>query len=132
MTVQQIRALGSALGKYLDEFADCFVSFDTRYHLKEYVSGQLSDLRRKSVQPIARLMDVSPRTLQEFLSLSEWDHQRLRDTVQRIVARDHAEAQAIGIVDETVFPNSAISITNFSAGIFSFLRRCSSMKELAW
>jgi SRSO17 transposase len=104
MTVQQIRALGSALGKYLDEFADCFVSFDTRYHLKEYVSGQLSDLRRKSVQPIARLMDVSPRTLQEFLSLSEWDHQRLRDTVQRIVARDHAEAQAIGIVDESGYP----------------------------
>jgi SRSO17 transposase len=104
MTVQQIRALGPALARYLDEFADCFLSPDTRYHLKEYVSGQLSDLQRKSVQPIARLMDVPPRTLQEFLSLAEWDHDRLRDTLQHIVVRDHGEVQAIGIVDESGYP----------------------------
>jgi SRSO17 transposase len=103
MTIQQIRALGPALSRYLDEFADCFVSFDTRYHLKEYVTGQLSNLQRKSVEPIAHLLDVPPRTLQEFLSQSDWDDDRLRDTGQRMVARDHAEAQAIGIVDESGF-----------------------------
>jgi SRSO17 transposase len=104
MTVQQIRALGPALCKHLDEFSDCFITPDTRYHLKEYVCGQLSDLQRKSVQPIARRMDVPPRTLQEFLSLAEWDHDRLRDTVQRIVARDHGERQAIAVVDESGYP----------------------------
>jgi SRSO17 transposase len=101
MTVQQIQALGPALSAYLDEFADCLVSPDTRYHLKEYVKGQLSDVPRKNVQRIARLMDVPPRTLQEFLSLSDWDDQRLRDTVQRLVVRDHAQEQGIGIVDES-------------------------------
>ena len=104
MTVQQIRALGPALSRFLDEFADCFIDFDTRYHLKEYVKGQLSDLPRKSVEPIAHLMDVPPRTLQEFLSLSRWDHDRLRDTAQRMVARDHADRQAIGIIDESGHP----------------------------
>lgn len=104
MTVQQIQALGPALSRYLDEFADCFVSPDTHYHLKEYVKGQLSNLPRKSVEPIAHLMDVPPRTLQEFLSLSHWDHDHLRDTVQRIVARDHHEPQAIGVVDESGHP----------------------------
>jgi SRSO17 transposase len=104
MTVQQIRALRPALSAYLDEFADCFATFDTRYHLKQYVQGQLSNLPRKSVEPIAHLMDVPPRTLQEFLSLSQWDHDRLRDTLQRIVARDHAEPQAIGVVDESGHP----------------------------
>jgi len=101
MTVQQIRALGPALSGYLDEFADCFISPDTRYHLNEYVKGQLSDLPRKNVQRIARLMDLPPRTLQEFLSLADWDEDRLRDTVQHLVVRDHAEEQAIGIVDES-------------------------------
>jgi SRSO17 transposase len=104
MTPQQIRALAPRISAYLDEFADCFVTFDTRYHLKQYVQGQFSDLQRKSVEPIAHLMDVPPRTLQEFLSWSEWDHDRLRDTLQGIVARDHAEAQAIGIIDETGHP----------------------------
>jgi SRSO17 transposase len=104
MTVQQIRSLGPALSRFLDEFADCFIDFDTRYHLKEYVKGQLSDLPRKSVEPIAHLMDVPPRTLQEFLSMSQWDHDRLRDTAQQIVARDHGEDQAIGIIDESGHP----------------------------
>jgi SRSO17 transposase len=104
MTAQQIRALGPRLSDYLDEFADCFISFDTRQHLKHYVQGQLSNLPRKSVEPIAHLMEVPPRTLQEFLSWSQWDHDRLRDTVQRLVMRDHPEAQAIGIIDESGHP----------------------------
>jgi SRSO17 transposase len=104
MIVQQIRALAPRLSSFLDEFADCFVSEETRRHLKEYVRGQLSNLPRKSVEPIAHLMDVPPRTLQEFLSFSQWDHDRLRDTVQQIVARDHAEPQSIGIIDESGHP----------------------------
>jgi hypothetical protein len=41
MTTQQIRSLSPRISEYLDEFADCFVTFDSRYHLKEYVQGQL-------------------------------------------------------------------------------------------
>ena len=104
MIVQQIRALAPRLLSFLREFADCFVSPDTFAHLHEYVKGQLSNLLRKSVEPMAQLMGVPPRTLQEFLSFSKWDHDRLRDTVQRIVARDHAEPQAIGIIDESGHP----------------------------
>src|SRR5450432_169031 len=104
MTKEQISDLRSALSEYLGEFDDCFISSDTRYHLKEYVRGQLSDLPKKNVQRIARLADVPPRTLQEFLSLCDWDEGRLRDTVQRVVARDHADEQAIGIIDESGHP----------------------------
>ena len=104
MTAQQIRSLAPRISDYLDEFADCFLTFETRHHLKQYVLGQLSNLPRKSAEPIAHLMDVPPRTLQEFLSFSHWDHDRLRDTVQRLVARDHAQEQAIGIIDESGHP----------------------------
>lgn len=104
MIVQQIRALAPRLLSFLREFSDCFRSPNTREHLGQYVQGQLSNLLRKSVEPMAQLMGVAPRTLQEFLSFSKWDHDRLRDTVQRIVARDHAEPQAIGIIDESGHP----------------------------
>jgi len=104
MTAQQILALKSALSRYVDEFADCFPKFDTRSHLKEYVQGQLSDLPRKSVEPMAHLAQVPPRTLQEFLSLSDWDQERLRERIQQIVARDHSDEKAIGIVDESGHP----------------------------
>jgi len=104
MIVQQIRALARRLSTFLGEFRNCFQTPQTRQHLNEYVRGQLSNLPRKSVEPIAHLADVPPRTLQEFLSFSQWDHDRLRDTVQQIVARDHAEPQAIGIIDESGHP----------------------------
>ena len=104
MTVEQIRSLGPELNLFLDEFDDCFIDIDTRFHLREYVKGQLSDLPRKSVEPMALRMDVPPRTLQEFLSLSHWNHERLRDTGQKRIAREHGEDQAIGIVDESGHP----------------------------
>ncbi len=36
--------------------------------------------------------------------MSHWDQDRLRGRVQELVARDHADALAIGIVDESGHP----------------------------
>lgn len=96
MTSEQVRSLGPALDTFLGELDDCFLTGQTRGHLREYVKGQLSDLLRKSVEPMAELAGVPARTLQEFLSLSDWDHALARDRVQRVVARDHADAGRSG------------------------------------
>src|SRR3954471_8401333 len=65
MDVQQIRKLKPALERFLKRFDDCFPRKDTRAHLPVYVSGQLSDIPEKSVEPIALNAGVPPRTLQE-------------------------------------------------------------------
>lgn len=104
MDAKQIRQLGPRLGQFLAQFHDCFGRSDTRTHLTTYVRGLLSDLPRKSVEPIALQADVPPRTLQQFLSLLDWDHDRLRDQAQRLVARDHASRHAVGILDDTGCP----------------------------
>src|SRR5882762_7673402 len=90
MDAGQIRALKPRLDDYLSRFADCFTRCDTRGHLAVYVRGQLSDLAQKSVEPMALAAGVPPRTLQEFLSLLDWDHGRMRNQLQRIVAEEHA------------------------------------------
>jgi len=104
MEVQQIKELGRELKKYLKEFADCFARSEPREHLRTYVQGQLSDLPRKSIEPMALAAGVTPRTLQNFVAQLLWDGPRLRDRVQWIVARDHVHPQAIGIVDESGNP----------------------------
>jgi SRSO17 transposase len=104
MDATQIRRLGPQLGRYLSQFDDCFARSDTRAHLPVYVQGQLSDLPRKSVEPIALAQGVAPRTLQQFLALLDWDHNQMRQRLQQIVARDHAHPRAIGIIDETACP----------------------------
>ena len=101
MDVQQIKGIGRKLNTFLDEFGDCFGRSEPREHLRTYVRGQLSNLPRKSIEPIALSAGVAPRTLQGFLSYLCWDEPHLRDRLQRIVARDHADPDAIGVVDES-------------------------------
>ena len=104
MDANQIKQLGRRLQKFLSEFDDCFVRRGSRVHLRTYVGGQISNLPRKSIEPMALAAKVRPRTLQFFLSSAPWDGPRLRDRTQWLVARDHAHPQALGIVDETGNP----------------------------
>lgn len=106
MTGAQILSLGPQLADFLGEFDDCFVRSEPRGHLASYVKGQLSDLPRKSVQPIADFNGTPRRTLQEFLDWSPWEPGLLRDRVQELVVRDHADPQAIGIIDDSGHPKS--------------------------
>jgi len=48
--------------------------------------------------------DVPVRTLQAFIALAEWDEQRMCDRLQQQVARDHADAEAIGVIDDSGHP----------------------------
>ena len=108
MDATEIAGFESELVGFLCEFDDCFGRSEPREHLRTYVSGQLSALQRKSVEPIALAADVPPRTLQRFLESIEWDEERLRDKSQQIVARDHADPDAIGVVEETGHPKKGI------------------------
>jgi SRSO17 transposase len=101
MDARQIRQLKPKLAEFLARFDDCFPRCDTREHLPVYVEGQLSDLQRKSVEPIALKAGVAPRTLQQFLSKHRWDEGCMRDKVQQIVATEHSNPRAIAIIDET-------------------------------
>ncbi len=101
MDISQIRKLKPKLKTFLKRFDDCFPRKDTRAHLPVYISGQLSDLPEKSVEPIAINAGMPPRTLQEFLSQHHWNHDRLRDQLQRIVRDEHSGPHSIGIIDET-------------------------------
>lgn len=104
MTEQQILGLGDELAVFLAEFDDCFGRSEPRGKLETYVRGQLSELPRKSVEPMALQAGMAPRTLQEFLATDEWDEDRLCGHVRRLVVRDHADDQAIGVVDESGHP----------------------------
>jgi SRSO17 transposase len=108
MDAQQIRLLEPKLDDFLEHFADCFGRCDTLEHLSTYVRGQLSDLPEKSVEPIALSAGVAPRTLQEFLSQLSWDHDKMRDRLQQLVAAEHAGPHRIGIFDETSDPKKGI------------------------
>jgi SRSO17 transposase len=108
MTLKQIASLGKELTRFLALFAGCFRSRAGFALLRVYVQGLLSDLSRKNVEAIALEYDQAPRTLQRFLESIKWDEAQVRDECQRLVAREHAHAQAIGCVDESGTAKSGV------------------------
>jgi len=104
MDAKQIKQLKPMLNTYLRQFDGCFRRIEPVELLQAYVTGQLSDLERKSIEPMADAAGLPPRNLQQFLSLHKWDELRMRDTLQQIVAREHQHPCSIGIFDETGHP----------------------------
>jgi len=103
MDAQTILMIKPALTHFLHQFDDCFGRCSTRRYLDLYVEGQLSDLERKSIEPMADYFAEPPRNLQQFLSLFRWDEQRMRDRLQQHIARHHGHPHSVGVIDETSF-----------------------------
>src|SRR3954464_14194263 len=107
MTDQELRALGPALGKYLGRYLFCCGWTQTFAHLGTYVRGLLSDLQRKTCEPIAKKAGTPVRTLQEFLKDHEWDHDRVKQLHQQHAVGLLGQPDepnglgTVGIVDET-------------------------------
>jgi SRSO17 transposase len=101
MLLQDIAALGKLLAQFLGLFADCFRRPAGRLLLAVYVRGLLSSVQRKNVEALALAQGVAVRTLQRFLASIRWDEERLRDRCQQLVAAEHADPEALGLIDET-------------------------------
>jgi SRSO17 transposase len=106
MTEQEIAALGPAFAAYLGCYRGCFLQKRTSAHFDNYCRGLLSDLPRKTVEPIALEAGTAVRTLQEFLITARWDHQHMRDLLQRQLADALAVVASdtlgtVGVLDET-------------------------------
>lgn len=103
INIKECREIRRNLGRFLDRFESCIKTEPSRRHLRTYVRGQVSDLERKSVEPIALESDIPPRTLQKFLSEHRWDEDKLSSRQRQILMRDHKDDNAVAIIDETSF-----------------------------
>ena len=106
MTADQLRALGPAFTAFLRPFERFFDSAKCVPHFRTYTHGLLSDLPRKTAEPLALAAGTPPRCLQQFLKVCLWDHAGLTDGLQQTVQDTVADLPAdpvgtVGILDET-------------------------------
>ena len=104
MNYDQIASFQPALSELLEKFRHCFKRQKTFEYWQSYISGLMSDLKRKSIEPIALSAGVAVRTLQEFLSFFRWDHQKVEQTMLRLIADEYNNEQAIVVLDPTSHP----------------------------
>jgi len=103
MDVERLKALRKGLDVFVSRFEDCIKTTPSRRHMRTYVAGQVSDLKRKNVAAIAIEAGVPARSLQEYLAIHRWNERGVGERVQTIVADEHPDPNAIGVIDETSF-----------------------------
>src|SRR5215831_264250 len=106
MTPEQIEELGPAFADYLRQFLFCCDYTQTFDLLGVYCRGLLSDLPRKSAEPIALASGTAVRTLQEFLKDHAWSYRGVRTLLQEHVAQllptlPADDLGTLGVFDET-------------------------------
>jgi len=99
MTSEQIASLEAGLLSMLGRFQRYFKREKTFGYLVKYMVGLLSNVKRKSIEPIALAAGVAVRTLQEFLAFFAWDEERVDDELCRWVAEEHSGQLSIGVLD---------------------------------
>ncbi len=99
MTSDEIASLVPALAEYLTRFRPYFPREKVFSYLQKYLVGLLSDLKRKSIEPMALAAGVPVRTFQEFLSFFDWDEQRVTEELIRQVAEHTGSVPGLGVFD---------------------------------
>ena len=106
MTADQVAALGPALTAFVRPLERFFESPKTVPHFRAYARGLLSDLPRKTAEPLALAAGTPPRCLQQFLKACLWDPAGLTAAVRRtlraaVPGRPPDPVGTVGILDET-------------------------------
>jgi SRSO17 transposase len=87
------------------KFADCFVRSEPRDNFYNYMVGQLSQLERKSIEPIAVHVSgkETVRSMQRAVSDAVWDESKMASTYQTMVAEEMGEPDGVLMFDESGF-----------------------------
>ena len=87
-----------------ENFADCFQRSESRDNFYRYMTGQFSQLERKSIEPIAiAAKGGKVRAMQRFVSDAPWDDEEIERKYRNCVNEDLGHHDGAIIFDESGF-----------------------------
>jgi SRSO17 transposase len=98
------REVQPRLEKFLEPFVACLREAEHREHAQSYVTGLLSDLKRKTVESVAYLHDQERLPLQKFIGCSPWDPRPLLKQLACQVGAELGEADGVIVFDPSAHP----------------------------
>jgi SRSO17 transposase len=102
VTPEQIEQVRPRLVAFAGRMLAGLPRSDQRAKGELYLRGLLTDGQRKSMQPMADRLGVDHQGLQQFITSSTWDYERLRGNLARWGAE--AIGPAAYVVDDSGFP----------------------------
>ncbi len=101
------------LENFLEPFVACLQEAEQKAHARSYVTGLLSDLKRKNVESVAYLHDQERLPLQKFIGCSPWGHQPLLGELARQIGAELGEADGVIVFD----PSARVNIDAITTSV---------------
>jgi SRSO17 transposase len=103
---RDVEALADELLAYHAHFAPLFQRSEQRKWALAYLNGQLLELDRKSIEPMALALEGGEvQGMQQFISVGPWDDERVLEKHQELVADTLGDAETgVLILDGCDFP----------------------------
>jgi SRSO17 transposase len=92
------------LTAFLQRYLPCFYRAEQRDLARVVSEGRLSDLQRKTSEPIARLAGQHRKPVQHFVGAGAWDDDAVLAELRRHVAADLGHPDAVLVLDPSAFP----------------------------
>ena len=103
ITPEEIEECMSELKEFMNPFIVHFGRREQREHGVDFVRGLLSDLERKSVEPIAERAGKDRRGLQKFIGTGGWDYRLVTEELCRQVGQEFGKPDGILVLDPSGF-----------------------------
>jgi SRSO17 transposase len=128
---RELKNLATELSQYVAEYAPLFKRREQREWSQLYLRGQLSELERKSIEPMVlreRGEEINAvRAVQQFIGEGAWDDERILERHQQLVAQDLGETDGVMIVDGSGFPKKgdhSVGVQRQYCGALGKLANC--------
>jgi SRSO17 transposase len=105
LTPQDVEGLAGDLEEYHARFCPSFRRREQRHWALRYMEGQMLELKRKCIEPMALYLDGgNVQAMQQFISEGAWDDRAVLETHQELVDESLGEEAGVLIVDSSEFP----------------------------
>lgn len=133
---RQIDGLHTHLKTYHQLFAPLFQRREQRHWALKYMEGQMLDLERKSIEPMARALEGGDvQAMQQFASASPWDDDEIIRVHQREVAKTLGRKDGVLIGDGSDFPKqgqNSVGVARQHCGALGKTANCQAGMFLAY
>ncbi len=122
-----LRDMLPRLERFIQPFATLLATPEQGVHLQEYVSGLVSNVKRKNVESIAYHHDQDRQALQKFIGQIPWDHQPHVTELARQVGTEIGAADGVIVFDPSGFPkkgNASVGVQRQWCGRLGKVENC--------
>ena len=135
---RDVDGLDKSLKSYHQVFTDCFARREQRHWALKYSQGQLLDLPRKSIEPMAVALvggNTRSEAMQQFISQGAWSDDEVLALRRQDVAQTLGRSDGVLIIDGCDFPKQgedSVGVARQYCGPLGKVANCQASVVLAY